>query len=97
MNYSPEDIKQGVQIQRQAKETPSSFGLLDGADQYQGSDSFGQTRMAGQVGARVLDLINNQDESNRTNAWMQQFGQSVQGAEFNQVKMGTMAPPEEQK
>jgi hypothetical protein len=31
MNYSEQDIKQGLSLKRQAMETPSNFGLLEGA------------------------------------------------------------------
>ena len=38
------------------------------------------------MGARALELMQNPAEASRTNQWMEMFGQSNQGAEFNQTK-----------
>ena len=38
------------------------------------------------MGERALELINNPEAMERTNEWMNQFGQSNEGAEFNRSK-----------
>ena len=48
MNYSPEDLRQGMNLRQQAQETPSSFGTLDGAVDYtEGKQP--KSRMAGKM------------------------------------------------
>ena len=96
MNYSPEDLRQGMNLREQAQETPSSFGTLDGAVDYtEGKQP--KSRMAGKMGARIADLMNNPAEIARTQQWMSQFGMSNQGMEFNQARMmmANPQPPQE--
>lgn len=96
MRYSPEDLRQGMNLREQAQETPSSFGTLDGAVDYtEGKQP--KSRMAGKMGARIADLMNNPAEIARTQQWMQQFGMSNQGMEFNQARMmmANPQPPQE--
>jgi hypothetical protein len=96
MNYSPEDLRQGMNLRQQAQETPSSFGTLDGAVDYtEGKPP--KSRMAGKLGARIADLMNNPQEVARTQQWMQQFGMSNEGMQFNQARMmmANPQPPQE--
>jgi hypothetical protein len=44
--------------------------------------------MAGQVGNRLLEYMNDPDEKVRTEEWMKMFELSNEGKEFNQAKMG---------
>ena len=44
------------------------------------------TRKAGQVGQRALELMGNPVARQQTDNWMNQFGQSNEGAEFNRSK-----------
>ena len=95
MKYSQQDLRQGMILRQEAQETPSSFGMSDGAAQ----NTEGQapkSRMAGQMGQRVLDLMNNPQEAARTQNWMQQFGMSNEGFQFNQARM-MMANPQPQQ
>ena len=87
MNYSPEDIRQGLNLQRQAMETPSNFGIMDGAVDRPANEGFGEARMAGPVGNRAMQMMNNPQEQQRTQQWMAQFGLSNDGATFNQARM----------
>ena len=92
MDYSPQDLRQGMNLREQAQETPSSFGTLDGAVDYtEGKQP--KSRMAGKMGARIADLMHNPAEIARTQQWMSQFGMSNQGMEFNQARM-MMANPQ---
>ena len=96
MNYSAEDIKQGLSLKRQAQETPSNFGLLDGSVERPSDEGFGKSRMAGPVGNRAMQMINDPNEKARTDNWMNAFGLSNQGNEFNQARM-MMANPQPQQ
>ena len=96
MKYSPQDLKQGMTLRSEAHETPSSFGMTEGAAQNTGGDNPPKSRMAGQVGQRVLDLMTNPQEVQRTQQWMGQFGMSNEGMQFNQARM-MMANPQPQQ
>ena len=95
MNYSALDINQGNTLQKQAQETPSNFGILDGAMERPTSAGYGK-RMAGPTGARAIQLMNDPVEQQRTQGWMQQFGMSNEGMQFNQARM-MMANPQPQQ
>ena len=87
MKYSTEDIRQGMTLRQQALETPSTFGTIHGASDTSAGDKPPKSRMAGQMGARVIDLMTNPVEVQRTQNWMSQFGMSNEGMQFNQAKM----------
>ena len=101
MNYSTQDLQQGNTLKSQAEETPSNFGTVDGAIERPESTRFGKTRFAGQKGARLIELMQDPTEAQRTMNWMSQFGLTNEGMQFNQAKMmmagGQPAPQEEQK
>ena len=102
MDYSPLDIKQGMDLKRQAQESPTNFGLLDGAVERSASGVVGKSRMAGPTGARAINLMNDPIEKTRTDNWMNMFGLSNQGMEFNQARMimenpMPAEPPEEKE
>ena len=94
MNYSPQDIQQGNTLKKQAEETPSNFGILDGATERPSGAGYGQ-RMAGPVGARAIQLMNDPNELARTQNWMAQFATN-QGMPFWQARMN-MANPQPQQ
>ena len=87
MNYSPQDIQQGLRLKKQSEEIPTSFGTNEGAIDRSESAGFGKSRMAGEVGARLVQLMNDPVESQRTMNWMSQFGLTNEGMQFNQAKM----------
>ena len=101
MNYSTQDIQQGNRLKTQAEETPTNFGTVDGATERPESTGFGKTRFAGQKGARMIELMQDPTEAQRTMNWMSQFGLTNEGMQFNQAKMmmagNQPAPQEEQK
>ena len=101
MNYSTQDIQQGISLKSQAEETPSNFGTVDGAIERPESSGFGKTRFAGQKGARLIELMQDPTEAQRTMNWMSQFGLTNEGMQFNQAKMmmagGQPAQPQENK
>lgn len=94
MKFSPENIQQGRQNQQASQETPESFGTIDGSSVGRTSRdlSISNQRMAGKMGARAIAMMNNPQEINRTRAWMNQFGLSNQGMQWNQAKMMMSQP-----
>ena len=101
MKYSPESIKQGRLNQMASEETPEQFAVTDGASTPRPARDLAtnHNRMAGQVGARALAMMNNPEEQMRTQGWMAKFGMSNQGMQWNQAKMmmSQPAPPPEGK
>ena len=97
LNMSREAIMQGLANKQKGEETPSTFATEGGATKVSESSRLDSnaTRMAGQEGLRAMALMSNPEEQMRTEGWMQRFGMSNQGMEFNQAKMnqGMMAPP----
>ena len=99
MKFSKEAIQQGRANQDASSETPETFATIDGATQpREGVElSKGNSRMAGEMGARALELMNNPNEQNRVQGWMMKFGLTNQGAQWNQAKMMMSQPaPQEQ-
>ena len=92
--YQPKDVAQGMRNKGMAEETPNSFAEQQGSAQVNptGQLDTKSQRMAGPVGARALALASDPQEQQRTALWMEQFGLSNQGFEFNQARMMQMAP-----
>tara|TARA_B100001778_G_scaffold271016_1_gene232892 strand:+ start:2665 stop:2976 length:312 start_codon:yes stop_codon:yes gene_type:complete len=88
MNYDRESILSGNQIQKDRQETPSTFHAANQLDRPRT-----KTRMAGEMGARAQELINDPNEQKNTDNWMELFGQSNEGNAFNQAKIALAAPP----
>tara|TARA_R100001082_G_scaffold22684_1_gene11009 strand:- start:111 stop:392 length:282 start_codon:yes stop_codon:yes gene_type:complete len=90
MKFSPNDLIQGALNQREQKETPNSFGTAEGAAQVNPTSDLAksQRRLAGQRGARAVEMLTNPEEAVRTQEWMSQFGLSNQGMQWNAAKMG---------
>ena len=89
LTYDRQSLIQGNRIRRQNEEQPATFAEYNGATDVIPAGNMelrNQTRMAGQMGARALELMNNPEASQQVNNWMELFGQSNQGAEFNMAK-----------
>lgn len=102
MNYSSQDLRQGAQVRTEANETPSTFATNEGASYRGASSGFGKQRMAGQEMARQQQLMNDPQEQIRTQNWMQKYGTSNEGMQFNQARImmanqQPQQPQEEQK
>jgi hypothetical protein len=95
MSFNPKDIQNGRLNQQKARETPGSFASTNGTTEVNptGDLSKSNRRMAGEVGSRAMELMNDPQEQKRTANWMQLFGTSNQGAQWNAAKMGV--PPQE--
>lgn len=98
-NWNKETIVQGRMNQARANETPNSFATLNGESQVNETNSLDTTdpRMAGQEGARAMQLMTDPAEIKRTENWMGAFGMSNQGMMWNQAKMlgGVLPPPDQ--
>ena len=94
MEFSKESIQQGQANRSASVETPETFSTIEGASQPRGGTELSKknSRMAGEMGARALELMNNPDEQVRVDNWMARFGMTNQGMQWNQAKMGI--PPQ---
>lgn len=88
-HYSPQTIAQGRDNQQRANDQPNTFGTANSADDYQQTSFLDKPkqRMAGRIGQRALDYMQDPTERARTDKWMKYFGMSNEGAIFNQAKM----------
>ena len=89
MTFNVKDIQNGRLNQQKARETPGSFSSTNGTTEVNptGDLSKSNRRMAGQVGSRALEMMTNPEEQQRTANWMQMFGTSNQGMQWNASKM----------
>ena len=92
MDYDAKTLQQGRMNQMQLEENPTSFASNDGASKTEGTGRLDvkHQRMAGQEGARFVQMMLDPKEQARTARWMESFGLSNQGFEFNQAKMMMM-------
>ena len=88
MKYEREAILEGNKTQKRLQETPSTFHAANQLDR-----PATRTRMAGEQGARAIELMSNPEAQKQAQNWMQLFGQSNQGMQFNQAKMIQAQPP----
>ena len=89
MNYSRSAVTQGRANQAKADEQPNTFAYENGVNKISQMSSLDtpKQRMAGQFGHRALEYMNDPIEKERTDTWMDLFGQSNEGMEFNQAKI----------
>lgn len=93
-DFTKESIRQGRKNQDASAETPETFATLDGSAQVRPARelSIQNQRMAGDVGARALALMTNEEEIARTADWMAKFESAApQATEWKEAKMGGMA------
>lgn len=95
MRFTKQDLQNGFRNEQMSKETPNTFSEINGSATVNpdGQMKKPSGRMAGQEGARAIEMMTNPDEAKRTANWMRMFGMSNQGVQFNQAKMGI--PPQE--
>ena len=94
MDFDRRAVQQGRLNQQASVETPNSFGTGDGAPVVNptGDLSKSNRRMAGQEGSRAIEMMTNPEEQKRVAQWMQMFGTTNQGMQWNAAKMGL--PPQ---
>ncbi len=90
VSYDRPTLIEGNRQKQQAEERPTTFAEYNGAVEPQPTGNLAlsnQSRMAGQTGARALELMQNPNAAMEVDRWMNLFGQSNQGQEFNAAKM----------
>ena len=90
MEYNPEVIRHGTQLQKEAEERPATFAMYNGEADVQPDENLtgrNSVRKAGPGGKRAIELMTNPVAQKETAQWMQLFGQSNQGFQFNQAAM----------
>ena len=94
LTYSSSTVTQGRANQAKAEEQPNTFASENGVSDVSQRSSLDvpKQRMAGQFGHRAMEYMNDAAEQERTNAWMDMFGQSNEGMEFNQAKINGGPP-----
>ena len=97
MQYSTPELSEGRVNKQKAEETPNTFATQDGVSKLERSaplDKTSVSRMAGNAGARAMQMMTDPIEQQRVADWMARFGMTNQGMEWNQAKMmGGMPPP----
>ena len=94
MDYSQSGVAQGRINQSKAQEQPNTFATESGAENVTQMSNLDKPkqRMAGQMGHRIMEYMNDPGEQARTDSWMDMFGLSNEGMQFNQAKING-APP----
>ena len=95
-SFDPKSIIQGNKVRDELRQNPSTFATDAGVVQAGTTrplEKSNKPRMAGEVGGRILELMDPKARK-QTDNWMKMFNSSNQGAEFNQAKMG---PVDERK
>jgi len=89
MKYQQQQILQGNRLKKEAEESPSTFGTLDGASFSEPGKRLDEsgTRMAGPVGAFAMRMMTDPAFAQGLAKWDEMFVQSNEGLAFNQAKM----------
>lgn len=88
--YNRTAVLQGNQIKRELEEFPTIPAMANGeVDPLTTSNlaAKNNVRKAGPGGVHAVNLLTNPEAIAATENWMNLFGQSNQGMEFNQAKM----------
>lgn len=90
IDLTPEILQQGRLNQNKSKETPNSFAIEDGATQITPTAQLdkGDSRKAGVMGNRAMQMLSDPAEQQRTANWMQAFNMSPAA-----MQNGWVAPP----
>ena len=88
LEYDRASILQGNKLRRENEERPVTFAEYNGATEPIAPADMAITnqRMAGPVGARAMQLMRDPQAIQATDNWMNMFGQSNQGSQFNMAK-----------
>ena len=88
LSYDKSSILQGNKLRRENEERPVTFAEVGGASDAQPSASLDvkNQRMAGPIGARALELMNNPEARAATDNWYNRWSETNEGALFNEEK-----------
>ena len=94
LDYTQSGVAQGRINQAKQKDSPNTFTRESGAEQVTQMSKLDKPkqRMAGQMGHRIMEYMNDPAEKARTDSWMSMFGLSNQGSQFNQAKISGVPP-----
>lgn len=84
MKFNKQAILEGNRIQKEKQETPATFAAARTLDQ-----PHNRTRMAGERGARAIELMEDPQAAALADEWMNLFNMSPQGAQFVGGSIGT--------
>lgn len=90
--FDPKTIQHGNRVRDELKQTPATFATDSGVVKVMPDRQLrttSKTEFAGPKGQRALELMNNLAAAQDTAKWMELFGQSNEGMQFNQAKMMT--------
>ena len=97
-SFDPKAVLQGNMVRDELRQNPSTFATDSGVVQASTNrplEKSNKPRMAGEVGGRILELMDSKARK-QTDNWMKMFNTSNQGAEFNQAKMGPVDKPKKE-
>ena len=83
MKFPKQAILEGQRIQKEKEETPASFATASKLDR-----PLTRTRMAGERGARALELMDDPAAAELANEWMNLFNMTPTGQQFSGANMG---------
>ena len=94
IHYTQSGVAQGRQQQSKNQEAPNTFSTESGVDQVTQMSKMDhpKQRMAGQMGHRIMEYLKDPAEQARTDSWMDMFGMSNEGMQFNQAKINGGTP-----
>ena len=103
--FDRNSILQGNRLRRENAEKPVTFAYYNGevepipSKSLQASSALRGTRQrfAGPGGGFAMKLMNDPEQAQATKDWMEMFGESNQGYEFNQAKMMEADQPADQE
>ena len=90
IQYDRQALQSGQRMRQITEEAPGEMATYNGADMTTGTGgglaARNEVRKAGPGGVHAMRLMNDPTAAAETNSWMEQFGQSNQGSEFNAAK-----------
>lgn len=90
ISYDRQSLLSGQKMRQMNEESPGEIATYNGADMTTGTGgglaARNEVRKAGPGGVHAMRLMNDPVAAAETNNWMEQFGQSNQGSEFNAAK-----------
>ena len=90
IKYDKQALQSGQRMRQITEEAPGEMATYNGADMTTGTGgglaARNEVRKAGPGGVHAMRLMNDPAAAAETNNWMEQFGLSNQGSEFNAAK-----------
>ena len=91
IKYDKQALQSGQRMRQMTEESPGSMATYNGADMTTGTGgglaARNEVRKAGPGGVHAMRLKTDPVAFKETQDWMQQFGETVEGNNFNAVKI----------